>query len=74
MSAATEEKPFDHVGFIIDLENGDADDEQIVQGFAHLIRTGLAWQLQGSYGRMANSIIERGYISREGVVLKTPGE
>lgn len=64
------EKPYDHVGAIIELEQGELDDEGIVTLFAYLIKTGLARSLQGSYGRLAKSLIERGYISATGEVLK----
>ena len=42
----------------------DADsDEQIVEAWQLLHDTGLAYQLQGSFGRMAYELIERGIIS-----------
>ena len=47
--------------FIMRYEQGDCEDEQeVIDGFQHLIDSGLAWQLQGSYGRMAASLIEAG--------------
>lgn len=51
---------FDTVGFIIAYEEGELADEEIVAGFQHLINTGLAWQLQGHYGRTAMALIEAG--------------
>ena len=36
-------------------------DEQYIQAWQHLIDTGLAWKLQGSYGRTATALIEAGY-------------
>ena len=66
-----EEKPaFDCVGAIMEFEQGDLDADGIIALFSHLIETGLAWSLQGSYGRLAKSLIERGYIDRKGKVLK----
>ena len=39
----------------------EADDEdQVLAAWQHLIDTGLAWQLQGSFGRMAAHLIEQG--------------
>jgi hypothetical protein len=38
--------------------------------FAELVCTGLAWQLQGCYGRQAQVLIEAGYLSRSGEILK----
>lgn len=65
MSTTQSEVPisdqFDAVGFVIDYETGELDHEQIVEGFQHLIDSGLAWQLQGSYGRGAAALIEQGY-------------
>lgn len=42
-------------------------DEQI-QAWSQLIRTGMAWQLQGWYGRNANHLIQSGYISPDGEI------
>lgn len=52
---------FDQVSFIMDYEAGLLDEAQIIEGFQHLIDSGLAWSLQGSYGRMAEALIENGY-------------
>jgi len=45
---------------IIDYENGDMDWDRIVEMFQKLIDSGQAWTLQGSYGRMAQRLIENG--------------
>jgi hypothetical protein len=52
---------FDQVGFIIAYEGGELDEEQVIEGFQHLIDNGLAWSLQGCYGRMAKQLIEAGH-------------
>lgn len=40
----------------------------IVQLFADLVATGLAWQLQGRYGREAKAMIDEGIITAQGDV------
>jgi hypothetical protein len=56
----------DFIDLIIAYESGDLSDYQTVNLFADLVRTGLAFQLQGHYGRTAAALIEAGYIDREG--------
>jgi len=56
----------DTVGFVMDFEGGDISPARLVQGFAHLVRTGDAYRLQGFYGRTAEALIERGLIDRAG--------
>jgi hypothetical protein len=51
----------DQVDKIMAFEQGDLDDDGVIELFQDLIDSGLAWQLQGSYGRMANALIENGY-------------
>jgi hypothetical protein len=46
---------------IINFESGDLTDDEAVVLFQYLIDTGLAWSLQGIYGRTAQSLIEGGY-------------
>jgi hypothetical protein len=58
MSATT----YDYVGAILDFEEGELGDEQVIELFQHLVDTGLAWTLQGSYGRTAAALIEAGLV------------
>ena len=54
------------VDFIIDYESGQLDDKGILNLFSHLIKSGKAWSMQGSYGRASRLLIEQGFISEEG--------
>ena len=55
---------------IIKWEEGQMTDTEIIEFFAQLIKNGMAWTLQGSYGRMAKQLIDCGYISKNGLILK----
>lgn len=37
-------------------------EEQVTEAWQHLVDTGLAWRLQGWFGRTAAALIERGDI------------
>ena len=56
----TEQYPL--VEKIIDYEQGELSDDDTVVLFQHLVNTGLAWTLQGHYGRTATDMIEDGSI------------
>ena len=49
-----------NVSKIIAYENGGMSEEEVISLFQELIDTGLAWKLQGHYGRIAKSLIESG--------------
>jgi len=53
---------YDITGKIIAFENGELNDEEVAELFQKLVDTGLAWQLQGSYGRAAIEMIDKGII------------
>lgn len=58
----------DLVGRIMAYEDGDLSDAEVVELFAALVASGMAWQLQGSYGRQAVALIDGGFITAEGEV------
>lgn len=62
----SKEKSFDVVGFIIAFEGGDISEPEIVEGFQHMINSGIVWTLQGFYGRTATALIEQGFCKEAG--------
>lgn len=48
------------IGAMIAWENGELSDEDTVTLFQRLIDSGLAWKLQGCYGRQASELIDFG--------------
>jgi len=60
---------YDLVDNIISYEHGDLDSAGTLKLFSFLIETGLAWQLQGMYGRAAERLIKDGIISKKGEIL-----
>jgi hypothetical protein len=44
----------------MDYESGAMDQEEVIEFFQELIDSGMAWKLQGSYGRHAVGLISAG--------------
>jgi hypothetical protein len=65
-------KPSPLIELIMAYEDGTLTDPQILELFSQLIKTGQAWSLQGSYGRMARNLIEAGYLDKAGNILEQP--
>lgn len=63
-----ESRPIDTTTLIIQYEQGELDSEETVNLFAELIKSGLAWSLQGHYGRTAMHYISIGVINRRGEI------
>jgi hypothetical protein len=61
---ATMYDPTNLINDIIAFEEGDIDDDRLLGMFQHLVDTGMAWTLQGFYGRTAIALIEAGHITR----------
>ena len=51
---------FNLIAAVNAYESGDMTAAEAIDFFQHLIDTGLAWQLQGSYGRTARTLIANG--------------
>lgn len=64
MTATATSSPFNSVNFLQEYEDGHLSDAQVIAGFQELINSGLAWKLQGSYGRMAQRLIDDGLCVR----------
>ena len=59
-------RALDLTGSIMAYEEGLLDLTETVQLFADLIKTGLAWRLQGHYGRTCAEMIRQGVIDKAG--------
>ena len=52
----------------------DATEESQLEAWQYLVDTGLAWQLQGWFGRTAMNLIEQGLIQDRGRINKVHDE
>jgi hypothetical protein len=55
---------------LITYEEGALDVMETLELFALLVKSGLVWDLQGSYGRMANELMHLGYLTADGRVTE----
>ena len=53
------------VGIAEGFEEAESKD-QVIEAWQHLVDTGLAWTLQGSFGRTAQALIDQGIINSAG--------
>jgi len=47
---------------IMKYEEGLMEDKEVVLFFQYLVDIGMAWTLQGHYGRTAQYLIDRGFV------------
>lgn len=55
---------------LISLEAGELDAAETLELFGLLVKSGMAWTLQGSYGLTAERLIHAGYLTRDGRVTE----
>ena len=48
---------------LVGIDETELTTEMYLEAWQHLVDTGLAWQLQGSFGRMAQQLINEGVIN-----------
>lgn len=70
MTNATSIIKKDLVSNIMDYEAGKMSEKNEIKFFSHLIKSGLAWSLQGHYGRTAAAMIDDGIIRKDGAITE----
>lgn len=53
---------------LISFEQGELGQREILDLFATLVASGMAWTLQGSYGRTALWLINEGWLTKGGEI------
>lgn len=61
----------DFIDQMMDYESGALNDKETLEMFSFIIKSqGMAWSLQGHYGRTASALIEDGWLNSQGEILK----
>jgi hypothetical protein len=55
---------------LITYEEGALDVMETLELFALLVKSGVIWDLQGHYGRVANELMHKGYLTPDGRVTE----
>lgn len=59
--------PYMAVGLAEGFEEGT--NQEVLEAWAYLIKTGMCWTLQGWFGRTAQNLIDNGIINKKGEIL-----
>ena len=51
---------------LMEYEDGELSTGATILMFSRMVRNGMAWSLQGSYGRYAHNLILQGVLERNG--------
>ena len=57
------------VSLMMDFEQGNLSEFDTIKLFSYLVKTKMAWTLQGFYGRTAHNLIESGVLDKKGNIL-----
>tara|TARA_R110000868_G_scaffold83813_3_gene236664 strand:+ start:2330 stop:2536 length:207 start_codon:yes stop_codon:yes gene_type:complete len=63
-----------NINTLMAYESGELNDVETINFFADLVKTRMAWSLQGSYNRMAEAMITAGFITPDGELTELANE
>lgn len=58
------------IDYIMDYEDGTLSDKDTLKMFSEMLKTKVVGSLQGHYNRTAASLIEDGWLDKQGNILK----